>query len=144
VSDATDADLVLAAMGGAFSGVAYETDLNDIQVVLDRFVREFVLLAGQLPVVADYDASRPGLDVILNQAVSLLTLVLDDADADDVIAAINAQFSRWADHAVTEADASSDAVAAAVADAKVLLDDLDHYLTLAGIDSTAAFLATQM
>ena len=144
VSALTDADLTLAAVGASFSAIAYGMGANDVQLVLDLYAGEFVRFAGQLPVEVDYENGRPGLDLVHSQALALLDLVLAPGDRSALIEAFNDQFDRWAGHAVTQAGGGGAESAAAVASARVLLDDLDYYLGLAGINEQGQFLATEM
>lgn len=142
------ASLQHALLGASFATLA--ADLagteNALQRVLDSYADSFIDLAGQLLLLSDSDGAqvRAGLDLLRDAALLTAQSLLDDGQRDDLIASLNGLLSRWGENPMSAAGGTTSFDQADFDQALVLLDDLDLYLTTAGIDASADFLATEI
>jgi hypothetical protein len=137
------ASMLHALLGASFSGIAYSENI-DLQILLEAYATEFAGLAGQLLVNTDSEAMRPGLDLIRALAQATLELIDSEDSRNELLASINNLIARWGDNPMTSAGGISELNPQEFAAGMVLLNDLHHYLGLAGIDESGSFLTTQM
>ncbi|PKM23033.1 MAG: hypothetical protein CVV10_01350 [Gammaproteobacteria bacterium HGW-Gammaproteobacteria-14] len=141
---ATDDAVMHAVVSASFAQLAYGSDgAVSTQYVLSLFAEQFAELSGQLMLVTD-DEDSVGVDIIRNAVEELLLALFDAEDRASLFAAVENLFSEWAHDPVTAAGGEFAFDAADYASALVLLDDLQLYLSTAGIDASGTFLATQM
>ena len=147
LTDATEisgaASMLHSILGASFSSIAYGNSI-DLQVLLEAYASEFAGQAGQLMLATDYTEMRPGLDLIQLVSNSIVQTLIDEASRDALLASIDNLVSRWGENPLSAAGGAYEYDQQDFDSAMVLLDDLDYYLNVAGIDESASFLSVQM
>ncbi|MFN3713246.1 MAG: hypothetical protein ACK4SX_06285 [Alcanivoracaceae bacterium] len=128
-----------ALLSAAFLQASAELSLV---LALDEYTRQFIDLAGQFMVVSGED--NPSLTSLVAIASSMAQELLDGDQLAAIVGALNNLIARWGESPLTAAMGSGNLDPERFADAVVLLDHLDQYLNLAGINADGTFFAEQV
>jgi hypothetical protein len=128
-----------ALLSAAFLQASAELSLV---LALDQYTRQFIDLAGQFMVVSGED--NPSLTALIAIASSMAQELLDGDQLAAIVGALNNLIARWGDNPLTAAMGTANLDPERFADAVVLLDHLDQYLALAGINADGTFFAEQV
>jgi hypothetical protein len=144
--DITDGDqlgntssVMHALLSAAFLQASAELSLV---LALDDYTRQFIDLAGQFMVLSGEDS--PSLTALVSIASSMAQELLDGDQLVAIVGALNDLVARWGENPITAAISNGNLDPESFAQAVVLLDHLDQYLNLAGINADGTFFAEQV
>jgi hypothetical protein len=128
-----------ALLSAAFLQASAELSLV---LALDEYTRQFIDLAGQFMLVSGED--NASLSALIAIASSMAEELLAEDQLAAIVGALNDLIARWGDNPLTAAIGTGNLDPERVAEAVVLLDHLDQYLTMAGINADGTFFAEQV
>ena len=137
VAGAGAADIQHALLAAGFAELA---TAGDMQAVLDEYAQSLVGFGGQLPLAGD----SGDLGALIAAAAHMAESLLEEGDSlSQTLAGLQGLVQRWSGaHTMVVSDADYDADD--MARARVVMDDLDHYLNLANINGDGQFFADQV
>ncbi len=137
------ADVYHELLSAAFAVIASDLGVP-LEGLMEAYADEFINNVGQLLVGTNFEQETPGLDLIEQATAQLANHLLQDATLADVLQSLDRLIGRWGDNPITSAQGEITMDPNAHASAMVLLDHLDQYLTMAGIDASADFFQEQI
>jgi hypothetical protein len=131
------ADMQHALLAAGFAELA---TAGEMQAVLDAYASSLAGFGGQLPL----SGGEGDLQALVEAAATMAqTLLGEGATLSETLAGLQSLVQRWSGthtRVVTDVEVDADDMARA----RVVLDDLDHYLNLANINGQGQFFADQV
>lgn len=126
-------------------------DAGEVGTAHQAMAESFIAYGGQLPVSSSDDSLFSGRDASLESffnSITTISTVLQAVMGDDFLAIRDAYFENmltaYAESTITTVNSlDSNVNEEDLAAAKSVIDELDYYLSIAGIDEQGQFLATQ-
>ncbi len=145
--DVTDPDQLgnASSVQHALLSAAFIQGSAELALVLslEDYASRFVELAGQLNIDAG-DGTEPSLGLLVSQAEDIAVQLLEGDQLASITAALNDLVAQWGVNPLTQATGQINIDGSQFDQAVVLLDHMDYYLGLAGINADGTFFSEQV